>query len=248
MTTTTEAGLKLRVATVKETYPSALRPATARNAAFWTGDDEARTFFALTGGAGAPLLVVNTTTDPRAEGFRAAQSVESEMLRNLGLMPTDHLVWTVEESYLAFAEEDAPSAEDPFASLRAERDAALAQVESLKEALSRGDVRVREAQSRHQSDIDAIGARLLEECEARDWCEEFDRIIDELNGSLNRSLPQMVREREYEVTMDVTVRVTRTVTASDEDNAYEQARDDLGSEDLRYGDVQDTDHVETTEA
>lgn len=62
--------------------------------------------------------------------------------------------------------------------------------------------------------------------DAADFCEEYDRMAEALNG------PR--REREYDVTVEVTlsVRFTRTVTATDEDGACDYASDDLSMSEI----------------
>ena len=74
---------------------------------------------------------------------------------------------------------------------------------------------LRRTREMHRADIDAIGERLMKEAERRDWCAEYDTIIDELNVGLNVELP--TRERSYTVT--ATVRVEITLDARDEDHA-----------------------------
>jgi len=78
--------------------------------------------------------------------------------------------------------------------------------------------------------LEIIGERLLQESQDRGWCDEFDRIIDEVNESLPGPFALPVREKEYEVTWDETVTVTvsrcTTVTARNEQDAIDQVRND----------------------
>lgn len=86
-------------------------------------------------------------------------------------------------------------------------------------------------ESRHDAmrAIAMIGERLITESNDRNWCGEFDEIIDDVNGALPHWLQLPVREREYEVswteTYTVTVRRSTTVTARTEEQACEIAAD-----------------------
>lgn len=87
--------------------------------------------------------------------------------------------------------------------------------------------------------IEIIGERLIDESNRRGWCDEFDRIIDEVNDSLPGSFALPEREKEYEVTWTQTVTVTvdcsATFTARNADDAADMARD--------YQDAVDTDAI-----
>lgn len=78
------------------------------------------------------------------------------------------------------------------------------------------------------SDFNLVGERLQDEAEDRDWCSAYDNFIDFLNERMTR-LQFPTREREYEVTFDLsktmTAQVTVTVTAKNEDDALDIARD-----------------------
>lgn len=58
--------------------------------------------------------------------------------------------------------------------------------------------------------------RLLEEAESREWCSEFDNIMEELG------FPP--RTHDYTVRFDVSGEVTMSVNARNEDDAVEEAR------------------------
>lgn len=77
--------------------------------------------------------------------------------------------------------------------------------------------------------IQAIGDRLITESNDRNWCSEFDEIIDNVNDSLPGWLKLPLREREYEVTWTetyyVTVSRSETVTARNEEHAVELIED-----------------------
>ena len=95
-----------------------------------------------------------------------------------------------------------------------------------------------------QDAIRIIGERLISESEDRDWCAEFDTIIDDVNGSLPAwgQLPD--RTREYTVTWSEEYRVTvqreTTVTARSEADAisiaqeYDEADGDEVASAARY--------------
>lgn len=75
----------------------------------------------------------------------------------------------------------------------------------------------------HAADIAKIGEALITEANDRDWCEAYDRVIDELNADLVMPLP--TRERDYEVQIRVTYETTVTVTARSKDEARERAEE-----------------------
>ena len=87
--------------------------------------------------------------------------------------------------------------------------------------------------------IEIIGERLIHESDRRGWCDEFDRIIQEVNETLPGGFQLPEREKEYEVTWTQTVTVTvdcsATFTASNEDDAREMAAE--------YEDAVDTESI-----
>jgi hypothetical protein len=118
--------------------------------------------------------------------------------------------------------------------LQEERDTAQANAERLRNSLA-------ERTRMHESDIETISDKLIDEAESRSWCGEYDEIVDSLNANLNVELRQ--RTKEYEVTVDVVVRVTKTVEATSEEDAQEQAEEDISDSDLDAGNIQSTDLV-----
>jgi hypothetical protein len=77
--------------------------------------------------------------------------------------------------------------------------------------------------------IQIIGERLIQESNDRNWCHEFDEIIDDVNNALPGWLQLPTREREYEVrwteTYTITVSRSTTVTAHNDEQACEIAAD-----------------------
>lgn len=73
----------------------------------------------------------------------------------------------------------------------------------------------------HRADIARIGASLLAEAEDRNWCGEYDDIVDELNRNLTVELP--TRSKEYTVTVRLNVEIT--VDAQSEEGARSAAND-----------------------
>ena len=86
--------------------------------------------------------------------------------------------------------------------------------------------------------IEAIGQRLIEEAEKRNWCSEFDEIIADVNASLPGPFQLPVRERDYTVTWSetytITVHRSATVTARDEENACDLASEMYTGEAYEY--------------
>lgn len=77
--------------------------------------------------------------------------------------------------------------------------------------------------------IDMIGERLIQESNDRNWCSEFDEIIDDVNGSLPAWLSLPTRERDYTVswteTYYITVSRSTTVTARNAETACDLVSD-----------------------
>lgn len=90
-------------------------------------------------------------------------------------------------------------------------------------AMREGDLsfRLNEAQRRHRADIATIGDCLLSEAEDRQWCSDYDDIVEKLNANLYGDLP--VRKRDY--TVRVSVQVDIDVSAANEDEARELAKE-----------------------
>lgn len=83
-----------------------------------------------------------------------------------------------------------------------------------------------EAVRLHERDIATIGRTLIEQAESREgessdgrWCDQYDRVISELNAHLSVELP--LRRRQYTVTVPISV--TISVTAGNEESAFDLA-------------------------
>jgi hypothetical protein len=76
--------------------------------------------------------------------------------------------------------------------------------------------------------VQIIGDRLIQESNDRNWCSEFDQIIEEVNSSIPGPFYLPTREREYEVrwteTYYVTVNRSYTTTARNEEDAIDNAK------------------------
>jgi hypothetical protein len=101
----------------------------------------------------------------------------------------------------------------------------------------RANARVDEVRQQAHDAIRIIGERLLQEADRRGWCDEFDQIIDEVNGELPGPYELPIREKEYEVTwtetFTVTVHRSATYTAKSAEDAEEMAQEeDIDSSDL----------------
>jgi hypothetical protein len=77
--------------------------------------------------------------------------------------------------------------------------------------------------------MEIISNRLNNEAENRGWCDEFDRIIDDVNGDLPGPYYLEDRDKEFEVewkeTYTVTVRRSAIVKAKDAESAVDEVRD-----------------------
>ena len=77
--------------------------------------------------------------------------------------------------------------------------------------------------------VNVISDRLITESEDRDWCDEFDKIIEDVNQELPMRFRLRTRERNYNVTWTETYMVTiqrhANLTAANEDAAKDMATD-----------------------
>lgn len=92
------------------------------------------------------------------------------------------------------------------------------ELETLKQAIS--------------SDSTLLSDTLIAEANQRQWCDEYDEIVDTLNSRLRVIVIQQ-REQEFEIEVDIegTIRTTTTVcvTARNRDEAREMIRYNLES-------------------
>jgi hypothetical protein len=95
-------------------------------------------------------------------------------------------------------------------------------------------------QDRYDSDLRTISSIMQDEAENRDWCGEYEQVIDRINRNIHGEL-EGNREREYYVDFTGTVpvsftgRVSVTVPyGSDSDAIYEAARESISNEGVRY--------------
>jgi len=97
------------------------------------------------------------------------------------------------------------------------------QIERLNASVSYWEDRYRQEAKRHIEDIKTIGERLIDEADQRGWCDEYDKMVDDLNTKLHLDLP--LRNREYEVSVSFTVHMNVTVTAHTPEDAQSMAND-----------------------
>lgn len=70
----------------------------------------------------------------------------------------------------------------------------------------------RAAEQAHENDIALIGERLQAEAEQRNWCSEYDDVVEGLNRSLTKPLP--VRSRTYTGNVSGYIRIPFSVSVS----------------------------------
>lgn len=100
-----------------------------------------------------------------------------------------------------------------------------AQLDDVRTSLAVCREQLAQARQIHRSDIALISERLTEEANDRGWCGEYDEILANLNRALSIELTP--RTRDYCVTVPVTIYACVYVSARDEDDAAEQARDSI---------------------
>lgn len=99
-----------------------------------------------------------------------------------------------------------------FAELVATKAKAEAEAERLAQELQ-------VSRERHASDIETISDGMIAEANRRDWCEDYDRIVERFNESLNVPMTHRQTTQDYDVTMTVSVTVTYSGNHRNEDDA-----------------------------
>lgn len=77
----------------------------------------------------------------------------------------------------------------------------------------------------HEKDVALVGERLLAEATERNWCIEFDCMLDDLNEALTVRLP--TRRKPFKVRAVFTVAMTTEVEAISDADALNKAREAL---------------------
>ena len=102
-------------------------------------------------------------------------------------------------------------------------------IANLNETLDSERTRLRETRANFDRSMEIISGRLNEEAENRGWCDEFDRIIEDVNGDLPGPFYLERRKREFEVdwteTYTVTVRRSAIIMAESDEEAIDEVRD-----------------------
>ena len=106
---------------------------------------------------------------------------------------------------------------------------AIAALTTEKERLERDVQTLRTRADTYATDFSIVGEALMQEAENRNWCDEYDRFAENVNGHTSL-LDLPVREQEYEVVVTGTAIVSWshniTVTARSADNAIEMVEND----------------------
>lgn len=100
--------------------------------------------------------------------------------------------------------------------------------------LHRLERRLAEAQQFHRDDVATIGARLIAEARRRDWCSDYDNVVDSLNRDLHVGLPKRYVTYRIERTFSVTVTTTEQGYVGDEDDLNDQSTGAISPSDLRH--------------
>lgn len=70
---------------------------------------------------------------------------------------------------------------------------------------------VEDAEQKHRDDVERIGRWLIEEAQRREWCPDYDRLVEDVNERLNVTLPIRLRHGTVLWTEVLTVRVHRLI-------------------------------------
>lgn len=103
-------------------------------------------------------------------------------------------------------------------------------IDTLTGMVDRAQADLSRSRTQHATDVALIGEALMSEASARSWCSEYDEVVDALNGRLTISLP--TRTQDY--TVEVQVTLTLSVTATDEEDAVEEASSLLRDSRIEY--------------
>lgn len=102
-------------------------------------------------------------------------------------------------------------------------------VANLKDERTQTQETLRELRVKFDRSIEIISRRLNDEAQNRGWCDEFDRIIEDVNGDLPGPYYLERRKREFEVnwteTYTVTVRRSAIIMAESDEEAIDEVRD-----------------------
>ena len=84
-----------------------------------------------------------------------------------------------------------------------------------------------------EADWNRLGELLMGEANDRDWCSEYDRLVEEWNEGFQQfELPVRKSDYDVEVTITATYTVTIQVEAEDEDAARELVESDYSAADI----------------
>jgi hypothetical protein len=139
-----------------------------------------------------------------------------------------------------------PAAEAQVRDLRRETERLRSTISELRQELA-------DAQEVHRQDVARIGEVLLREAKQRDWCQDYDDVVEELNQRLTVALPGRARAWDVSFDVRVTVRVERArgdgdarERAGDIAEDIERALHHLNT--VRSSEVEDYDDFEVCEA
>lgn len=101
------------------------------------------------------------------------------------------------------------------------------------------------SRANHIKDIKLIGDALIKEADERDWCDQYDKFVSQLNSKLCIDLEE--REHEYVVSAIYHLKVSTTIKARNIDDANDKAAElDLGDYNCSirgdYDDIEYQDH------
>jgi hypothetical protein len=108
-----------------------------------------------------------------------------------------------------------PVVEAQLRDLRRETERLRSTITELRQELA-------DAQEVHREDVSRIGEVLLREAKQREWCQDYDDVVEELNQRLTVALPGRARAWDVSFDVRVTVGVER---ARDEGEARERSGD-----------------------
>lgn len=123
--------------------------------------------------------------------------------------------------------------------------AAQGQVSALTarvEGLQAQTEHLRRMADNRANDLRIIGARLAQEADDREWCEDYEVIVDRLFDEMSTDGDSIFREaarRDRDIEVRVEFSVVTTVRARNVDHARELIEDDLSEYvDFDYAEVQ----------
>lgn len=171
---------------------------------------------------GSPALVLSEVpTSPGRFNVARMDPVEQRPLYSTvpreDLLPLSDSQWSQRDDWLDAAIAIAVAE-------RRTREATDDRLDGVRQQLQVAQAEIGNARRKHEADIEAIGDTLIEEAESRNWCSDYDEVIDNLNPNLHIALRE--RKKDFTVRTRVTYYVDVDVEARNAEAAEAMVDED----------------------